>query len=123
MFSIATTVAAVCVLLSAAGSAYFALSIWAAKRYRQRSHHAVDPQFVPPVSILKSLKGLDPHMYAAFRSHCLLDYPEYEVLFGAHDPGELALTLVERLQQEFPERSLRIIHCPEVLGLNGKVSN
>ena len=123
MFSIATTVAAVCVWLSAAGSAYFALSIWAAKRYRQRSHHAVDPQFAPPVSILKSLKGLDPHMYAAFRSHCLLDYPEYEVLFGVSDPRDPALSLVERLWQEFPACHLRVVHCPEALGLNGKVSN
>ena len=123
MFSIATTVAAVCVLLSAAGSAYFPLSIWAAKRYRQRSHHAVDPQFAPPVSILKSLKGLDPHMYAAFRSHCLLDYPEYEVLFGVSDPSDPALSLVKRLWREFPRCNLRVVHCPEALGLNGKVSN
>lgn len=115
--------AALCDLLAAAGTAYFAMAIWAAKRFQKERVRAEDRDFAPPVSILKSLKGLDPNMYQAFRSHCLLDYPEYEVLFGAHDPGELALTLVERLQQEFPEQSLRIIHCPEVLGLNGKVSN
>jgi len=115
--------AAVCDLLAAAGTAYFAMAIWAAKRFQKERVRAEDRDFAPPVSILKSLKGLDPNMYQAFRSHCLVDYPEYEMLFGAHDPGELALTLVEKLQQEFPERSLRIIHCPEVLGLNGKVSN
>lgn len=115
--------AALCDLLAAAGTAYFAMAIWAAKRFQKERARAEDRDFAPPVSILKSLKGLDPNMYQAFRSHCLVDYPEYEVLFGAHDPGELALTLVEKLQQEFPERSLRVIHCPEVLGLNGKVSN
>jgi ceramide glucosyltransferase len=62
-------------------------------------------------------------MYDAFRSHCLLDYPEYEMLFGMADPADPALELVARLQQEFPQRQLRVIHCPESLGLNGKVSN
>ncbi len=116
-------VAVLCDLLAAAGTAYFAMAVWAGKRFQKERGHAEDQGFTAPVSILKSLKGLDPDMYAAFRSHCLLDYQEYEVLFGAHDPGELALTLVEKLQREFPERSLRVIHCPEVLGLNGKVGN
>jgi ceramide glucosyltransferase len=62
-------------------------------------------------------------MYAAFRSHCLLDYPEYEVLFGISDLEEPALPLVSKLQEEFPGRQLRVVHCPTQLGLNGKVSN
>ena len=44
-------------------------------------------------------------MYAAFRSHCLQDYGEYELLFGVSDPNEPALELVKRLQQEFPQRA------------------
>jgi ceramide glucosyltransferase len=115
-------IAALCGLLGLAGAAYFALSIWAAKRLQAESKPALDRRFAPPVSILKSLRGLDPQMYTAFRSHCLLDYPEYEVLFGVQDLNDPALGLVERLREEFPLRRLRIIHCPQVLGLNGKVS-
>ena len=80
-------------------------------------------QFTPPVSILRSLKGLDSQMYEAFRSHCLLHYDEYEVLFGVDDRDEPALALVKKLQEEFPRRQLRVVYCPEALGLNGKVSN
>ncbi len=87
------------------------------------SREATPAQFRPPVSILRSLKGLDPQMYRAFRSHCLLDYGEYEVLFGVSDPNEPALELVEKLREEFPLRQLRVVHCPKELGLNGKVSN
>jgi ceramide glucosyltransferase len=115
--------AALCALPAVAGTAYFVLCIRAGRRYvRERSREA-RAAFTPPVSILRSLKGLDPQMYIAFRSHCLLDYGEYEVLFGVSDPADPALTLVEKLQEEFPLRQLRIVHCPEVLGLNGKVSN
>ncbi len=122
MHLLLTVVAAVCALLALAGAAYFALCVWAAGRFRRQVAEAVLTDFEPAVTILKSLKGLDLHMYAAFRSHCLFDYPEYELLFGASDPDEPALTLVARLQQEFPRRRIRVVHCPQSLGLNGKVS-
>ena len=123
MPSIFIFLASVCDLLAIAGSVYFAMAIWAGKRFQKERGRASDKSFTPPVSILKSLKGLDPNMYAAFRSHCVLDYPEYELLFGAHDPADPALSLVEKLCSEFPQQSLRVIHCSELLGLNGKVSN
>ena len=37
-------------------------------------------------------------------------------------PNEPALELVTRLQQEFPQRQIRVVPCPQSLGLNGKVS-
>jgi ceramide glucosyltransferase len=116
-------VATMCALLAVAGAGYFGLCVWAARRFRRQSLTSGPTNFAPPVSLLKSLKGLDPHMYHAFRSHCLLDYPEYEMLFGVADPNEPALELVARLQKEIPQRELRVIHCPASLGLNGKVSN
>ena len=109
-------------MLGVAGTAYFTMTIWAAKRFQRHVRPETDPTFAPPVSILKSLKGVDPHMYAAFRSHCVLDYPEYELLFGAHALDEPALALVEKLRAEFPQRQIHVVHCPQVLGLNGKVS-
>ncbi len=72
---------------------------------------------------MKSLKGVDPHMLAAFRSHCVLDYPEYEVMFGVSDMSDPAVELVNRVQREFPDIPLRVVHCPERLGTNGKISN
>ena len=120
---VSTIVAGVCALLALAGTVYFAMCIWAAKRFQRERSMETRAQLAPPVSILRSLKGVDPQMYLAFRSHCLLDYDEYEVLFGVNDANDPALALVERLQEEFPLRPLRVVHCPEVLGLNGKVSN
>lgn len=61
-------------------------------------------------------------MRAAFRSHCLLDYPEYEVLFGVNDLSDPAVALVQEVQKEFPAARLRLLHCPQLLGANGKIS-
>src|SRR5215471_16302871 len=123
MALLSIAVAAGCGVLGLAGSAYFVLSTWAAIRFNDEVRRERPAASTPPVSILKSLKGIDPHMYGAFVSHCTLDYPEFEVLFGVSDLREPALELVTKLQEEFPRARLRIIHCPETLGLNGKVSN
>ena len=113
--------AAVCSLLAVAGAAYYSLCAWAGLRFV--SQQRVNPSIASPVAIMKSLKGVDPHMRAAFRSHCLLDYPEYEVLFGVNDLSDPAVALVNQVRQEFPNAKLRVIHCPSLLGTNGKVSN
>ena len=113
--------AAVCALLALAGAAYYTLCAWAGVRFLGHGPEVASSS--PPVSIMKSLKGVDPHMRAAFRSHCRLEYPEYEVLFGVTDLGDAAVALVNEVQQEFPQAKLRVIHCPLVLGSNGKISN
>jgi ceramide glucosyltransferase len=79
--------------------------------------------FAPGVTILKSLKGLDPGMLDAFRSHCKQSYAgEYELLFGVSSLDDPAAAAVLELQGEFSERAIRLIECPERLGANGKVS-
>jgi ceramide glucosyltransferase len=44
-------------------------------------------------------------------------------LFGVSDLSDPAVELVNEVQREFPSAKLRVIHCPEVLGANGKISN
>ena len=80
-------------------------------------------EFSPCVSVFKSLKGLDPGMIEAFRSHCRQSYAgEYELLFGVASLADPAVQAVEQLKSDFPEHSIRLIVCPDRLGTNGKVS-
>ena len=108
--------------LTVAGMGYFLAALvaaWIFLRERRRRHAAL----APGVSILKSLKGLDPGMLAAFRSHCRQTYTgEYELLFGVAALDDPAVAAVHALQAEFPERAIRLVECPERLGANGKVS-
>jgi ceramide glucosyltransferase len=107
---------------SLAGIGYYLACLWAARDYR-RSAHAAEAQFLPPVSILKPLKGEDPEIYESFRSHCLQIYPKYELIFGVSDPHDPAVQAVEQLRREFPRHSIQLIVCAESLGTNAKVSN
>jgi ceramide glucosyltransferase len=73
--------------------------------------------------MLKPLKGADPEIYRSFRSHCLQDYPEYEIVFGVSDANDPAVASVEQLRNEFPEAAISLVVCPEILGENRKLSN
>jgi ceramide glucosyltransferase len=106
--------------------AYYLLAIFSAVAFRRRLAHERKEgaaHFSPPVSILKPLQGTDPEMYDNFRSHCLQDYPEYEIIFGVSDPHDPTVGLVNRLKVEFPGKAIRLVVCRDNLGTNTKVSN
>lgn len=118
----ALAIETVTTVLTVAGMGYFLASIVAARIYlgERRRAQAV---FAPAVSLLKSLKGLDPGMMDAFRSHCRQSYAgEFEMLFGVSSLDDPAAAAVEQLKVEFPERAIQLVVCPERLGTNGKVS-
>ncbi len=106
-------------------SLYYLLCIWSASaflRYTRRPHSEA-ASILPPVSIFKPLKGIDPEIYESFRSHCVQDYPEYEIIFGVSDPDDPAIQSVQKLQIEFPQLRIQLVICPKILGANVKVSN
>ena len=107
-------------------SIYYLLCLWSTSAFlaaRKRDNAASLTHPLPPVSILKPLKGTDPDIYESLRSHCLQDYPEYEIIFGVSDAADPAVASVEQLQREFPTHPIRLVVSPVKLGLNVKVSN
>jgi ceramide glucosyltransferase len=89
------------------------------KRNRQNPH----PAPLPPISILKPLKGTDPEMWQSFLSHAEQNYTNFELIFGVSDPADPACEVVARLQKQFPDRTIKLIVCDRALGANIKVSN
>ncbi len=123
MTSLSTVVSGITTLLAFAGCGYYLLVLWSARSFVRANREAL-PDFHPPVSILKPVKGLDPEMYESFASHCRQDYPgDYEIIFAVGTPDDPAIEAIERLQSEFPERSIQLVLCPETHGTNGKVSS
>lgn len=98
-------------VLVAAGAAlvYQLAALFAAARHIARRDPA--PGYTPPVSILKPVRGLDPHFREALRSHAELDYPTFEILLGVADPGDPAVPEIRRLIDEHPGAPMRLIVC------------
>lgn len=105
------------------GIAYYALCIWSAIAFWIEVGPRASSNFAPGITILKPVHGTDPGAYESFRSHCLQQYPEYEIVFGVSDMTDPAVPLVQQLMREFPERKIKLIACPQPLGMNRKVSN
>jgi ceramide glucosyltransferase len=101
---------------------YYLLAIYSTVRFfgEAKRHGAPNTDFLPPVSCLKPIKGLDEDAYENYASFCRQDYPEYEILFCV-DPGDPALPLLERLVREFPERKIRLLFGSGRDAINDKV--
>jgi ceramide glucosyltransferase len=120
--TISLAVEATATALTVAGMGYFLTAIFAVRAFLS-ARRAPLASFAPGVTILKSLKGMDPGMLDAFRSHCRQNYSgEFELLFGVSTLDDPAVEAVHQLQSEFPDRAIRLIECPARLGTNGKVS-
>lgn len=114
------------VLLPAFGPLiYYCLAIFSSWDYFKRVKKL--PPFkassIPPISILKPVRGVDREVYENFVSMCQLDYPKYEIIFGVGEADDPVVALIERLQREFPEKSIRLITSIEQLGASGKTNS
>jgi ceramide glucosyltransferase len=112
-------------LLAAAGILFCALALWSARAFTRdarrtpREHPAP-----PPISILKPVKGLDPGLLEALRTHCGQDYPApFELLFAVGSLDDPAVPTLRALATEFPTLRIETIPTPLTLGANGKISN
>ena len=106
--------------ITIASIGYCLFCAWTGVQFSRQQSEIVGAADPTPVSILKPLKGCDPELYEALRSHCLQDYPEFEILFGVSDLNDVAARIVEKLICEFPERKLRLIRCETPWGPMGK---
>src|SRR6267378_8666871 len=100
---------AILFIAATCGITYCFLSLWATIKFHSRKRKVLNVHFTPPVSILKPLCGLDPHGYESLRSHCLQDYPQYEIIFGVSTSDDPAVAAVERLITEFPNVPMSLV--------------
>ena len=84
-----------------------------------------DPQesFLPPVTILKPLRGLDRDAYENFASFCRQTYPQYQVIFGADSPDEPGIAVARRIARDFPDIDVRVVVKRAANAANPKVGN
>lgn len=78
---------------------------------------------LPSVTILKPLKGCEPHLKTCLSSWLGQQYDgKLKFLFGVASPQDPVCSLVRELLVEHPGLDAALVICPAVLGTNAKVS-
>ena len=115
----------ICLIPTVAGSIYLILCLLAVLRFRIQRPSPAEYFFPlwPPVTILKPVRGLEKNQEENFRSTCLQDYPEFQVVFSIQDPDDPVLPLLKRIGQEFGPKKVSVVIDNRQVGTNGKINN
>jgi len=101
---------------------YYLLALYSTLRFFALSRRTAAPNtdFLPPISCLKPIKGLDEDAYENYASFCRQDYPQYEIVFCV-DRDDPALPVLEKLIHDFPDRDIRLLFGSGRKAINDKV--
>ncbi|HEY6349453.1 MAG TPA: glycosyltransferase [Candidatus Angelobacter sp.] len=117
------TISFIILILAATPLVYYGIALYSAFCFfRQRSSGLATGEFLPPVSNLKPIRGLDPEAYENLATFCQQDYPEYEILFCLGDPEDPSLPVIQKLIADFPERRIRILFGVDRRAANDKAA-
>jgi ceramide glucosyltransferase len=102
--------------------AYALISLWCGWQFFARRE--LEHGYSPPVTIFKPVKGVDAGSFDNFASFCRQHYPApWQLLFAVASAEDPVIAVIERLQQEFPERDIELVVDGRLHGPNYKVCN
>ena len=88
-----------------------------------RDSPPINPEFHPPVTILKPLCGIDQGTYTNLASFCQQNYPQYQIIFSVRSSTDPSIEVIEKLIQQFPEIDINLLVKDQIIGANLKISN
>jgi ceramide glucosyltransferase len=106
-----------------ASVAYASFALVRLRRFAREIRERPPATIRPAMTILKPVRGIEPHLEANLRSFCEQDYPEYNVVLGVQHAGDPALEIVRRVAADFPDRTAVVVGDGTARAANPKIAN
>lgn len=106
-----------------ASAAYYLGMLYSAWEFFRSWRDPEPSTELPPITVLKPLKGLDPGLLGNLSTLCEQDYDRFQLVFGVADDDDPAVGVVRELQAAFPHVDISLVVDSRVYGSNYKVSN
>lgn len=111
-------------ICSASAFCLYTVGVVAALVHLRRRQRRFAETSLPPVSLLKPIKGLEEKLELCLRSFFEQDYPgHFELVFASGQRDDPALAMARAIAREYPHVRTRFVISNESWGLNPKVSN
>lgn len=96
----------------------------AAARCRRSDEPALptDP-YLPPVSIIRPLCGIDAHEVDTLRAAFRLEHPRYEIILCVADPTDPVIPLARAVMREHPHVDAQLLIGDDPISPNPKLNN
>jgi ceramide glucosyltransferase len=101
---------------------FYGCAIYGAWQWSQLTP-VIQPNFAPPVTILKPLCGLDRDTYENLTSFCQQNYPTYQIIFAVREADDPCVAIVQKLIRLSPDLDLQLVIDDRDIGANPKVNN
>ncbi|HEV8523705.1 MAG TPA: bacteriohopanetetrol glucosamine biosynthesis glycosyltransferase HpnI [Terriglobales bacterium] len=101
---------------------FLLLALAGAVRFRQRRRAlSAAADYLPAVTVLKPVHGMEPCLRQSLESFFLQDYPAFEIIFAARHVDDAALALARELLRKYPSVRVKIVVAGEPPWPNAKV--
>jgi ceramide glucosyltransferase len=108
--------------LSLVSISYYCYGIYASVRFFT-NYTEIDLTFTPPVTLLRPLCGYYEGIYDILATCCQQDYPIYQIIFTVQHSTDPAVSVVKKLEHNFPHLDITLVISDRLMGENLKVSN
>ncbi len=101
-------------------STFYLLLVGLAVLRFRRKRLACGGAGLPPVTLLKPVHGIEPQLRDSLESFFRLDYPRFEIIFGARTGDDPALAIVHELMRIYPQIPVKLVTSGEPAWPNAK---
>lgn len=102
----------------------YGLGVWSTVRHLALPVPQWPEERLPPVSLLKPIKGLEESLEANLRTFFEQDYPGgFEIVFASSHRDDPGIAVARRVAADYPHVPVRFVRSDEGFGLNPKVAN